>query len=67
MGYLARHGDASPHALRRAMFFASACGSFCVEDIGPKRLQALGKRDLSKRIEQFARLVDYGGELVFEP
>ena len=69
MGYLARvahdgkHGTVSPQALRRAMFFASALGSFCVEDIGPKRLLSLGKADLAKRIELFATLVDYGGEL----
>ena len=66
MGYLARHGDASPRALRRAMFFASALGSFCVEDIGPKRLLALTKADLARRIEAFAALVDYGGNLAFE-
>jgi sugar/nucleoside kinase (ribokinase family) len=65
LGYLARHGDASPHALRRAMFFASALGSFCVEDIGPKRLFAISRSDLARRIEQFQRLVDYGGDLVF--
>ena len=63
MGYLARAGNASPHALRRAMFFASALGSFCVEDIGPKRLLGLAKADLARRIELFAKLVDYGGEL----
>ena len=63
MGYLARVGNASPQALRRAMFFASALGSFCVEDIGPKRLLGLGKADLARRIELFAKLVDYGGEL----
>lgn len=65
LGYLARMGDASPRAMRRAMFFASALGSFCVEDIGPKRLLAMTKRDLSDRIDAFCKLVDYGGELVF--
>ena len=65
MGYIARHDDTGTHTLRRAMFFASALGSFCVEDIGPKRLRALTARDLAKRIEQFRSLVDYGGELSF--
>ncbi len=65
LGYLARHGDASPHAMRRAMFFASALGSFCVEDIGPRRLLSLDKAALSKRIDAFCKLVDYGGELSF--
>jgi sugar/nucleoside kinase (ribokinase family) len=65
MGYIARHDDTGTHTLRRAMFFASALGSFCVEDIGPRRLRALTARDLAKRIEQFRSLVDYGGELSF--
>jgi sugar/nucleoside kinase (ribokinase family) len=65
MGYIARHGDASPRAMRRAMFFASAFGSFCVEDIGPRRLLAMTKSDLSRRIDAFCKLVDYGGQLSF--
>jgi sugar/nucleoside kinase (ribokinase family) len=65
MGYIARHDDTGTHAIRRAMFFASALGSFCVEDIGARRLQAIKGRDLSKRIDQFRQLVDYGGELSF--
>jgi len=65
MGYLARNDDTGTHALRRAMFFASSLGSFCVEDIGPARLRSLGPRDLARRIDQFRGLVDYGGELSF--
>ena len=63
MGYLASRGDTSPAALRQAMFFASALGSFCVEGIGPERLLALGRADVAARIASFARLVDYGGDL----
>ena len=65
MGYLARHGVDSPHAIRRAMFFASALGSFCVEDIGSERLAAITKGDLAKRIDAFAQLVEHGGKLSF--
>ena len=65
MGYIARHDDTSTHGVRRAMFFASSLASFCVEDIGARRLQAIHAKDLSKRIEQFRSLVDYGGELSF--
>jgi sugar/nucleoside kinase (ribokinase family) len=65
MGYVARHGKDSPRALRRAMFFASALGSFCVEDIGPARLLGITGRDLARRIEQFAGLVDHGDKLSF--
>ena len=63
LGYLAAQGDASPGAMRRALFFAAACGSFCVEGIGPKRLLATSRSDLAARIGAFARLVDYGGNL----
>jgi sugar/nucleoside kinase (ribokinase family) len=68
MGFLARRGltDASPHTLRRAMFYASALGSFCVEDIGPKRLLTLTDGDLQKRIGEFLSLVDFGGDLALD-
>jgi sugar/nucleoside kinase (ribokinase family) len=68
MGYLARRGSSidAPHALRRAMFFASALGSFCVEDIGPKRLFSLTRIDLSSRIDAFRALVDFGGSLALD-
>jgi sugar/nucleoside kinase (ribokinase family) len=66
IGYLARHGDASDKTLRRAMYFASALGSFCVEDIGPKRLLSLKSSELGARIEAFRALVDFGGELRFD-
>jgi sugar/nucleoside kinase (ribokinase family) len=64
MGYLASRGDTSHHALRKAMFFAAALGSFCVEGIGPKRLLEIGPADLSARLGAFARLVDHGGDLI---
>jgi len=62
MGYMARRGtgDASPKALRRAMYVAAALGSFCVEDIGPARLLSLGKKDLAARMTEFHELVDFG-------
>jgi sugar/nucleoside kinase (ribokinase family) len=63
MGYLAATGSVSPHALRKAMFFAASLGSFCVEGIGPERLLQIGRADLGARLEAFARLVDHGGDL----
>jgi sugar/nucleoside kinase (ribokinase family) len=64
LGYLAARGEVSPGSLRRALFFAAAMGSFCVEAIGPARLLSLQRADLAGRIAAFARLVDYGGGLV---
>lgn len=65
LGYLSRHGELSPSALRRAMFFASAAASFCVEGIGPRRLLEAKRTELGHRIDGFARMVDYGGALAF--
>jgi sugar/nucleoside kinase (ribokinase family) len=63
MGYLASRGEVSPVVLRKALFFASALGSFCVEGIGPSRLLAVSRSDLAARIASFARLVEHGGDL----
>ncbi len=63
MGYLASRGEVSPMVIRKAMFFASALGSFCVEGIGPSRLLAVGRSDLAARMTSFARLVEHGGDL----
>lgn len=63
VGYLASQGDASPGALRRAMFFAASLASFCVEGIGPRRLLAAQRQDLRLRLDSFAHMVDYGGVL----
>lgn len=64
LGYLAARGEVSPGSLRKALFFAAAMGSFCVEGIGPSRLLAIGRPELASRIASFAKLVDYGGDLV---
>jgi sugar/nucleoside kinase (ribokinase family) len=63
LGYLAARQDASPATLRKAMFFAAALGSFCVEGIGPARLLEVGRPEVATRIASFARLVDHGGDL----
>ncbi|HEX3345230.1 MAG TPA: PfkB family carbohydrate kinase [Polyangiaceae bacterium] len=64
LGYLSARGDASSGSLRKALFFASAMGSFCVEGIGPSRLLAIGRPELAARIASFAKLVDHGGDLM---
>jgi sugar/nucleoside kinase (ribokinase family) len=67
MGYLASRGEVSPHVIRKAMFFAAALGSFCVEGIGPSRLLAVTRPDLAARMASFARLVEHGGDLTLPP
>ncbi len=63
MGSLASDGEVTPVGLRRAMYFASAMGSFCVEDIGSARLHRLTRSELEDRVEGFRRMVDFGGSL----
>jgi sugar/nucleoside kinase (ribokinase family) len=63
LGYLAERGEASPPVIRKAMFFAAALGSFCVEAVGPRRLLEISRSEVAARIASFARLVDFGGEL----
>jgi sugar/nucleoside kinase (ribokinase family) len=63
LGYLAARREVSPGALRKALLFAAAMGSFCVEGIGPSRLLSMARGDLATRIAAFARLVDHGGDL----
>ena len=61
VGYIARSGDLHHHTMRRAMYFGSALGSFCVEGIGPRRLLDVSAADLRKRMEAFMALVETGG------
>jgi len=68
MGFMARHHGlpASPHTMRRAMYYGAAMGSFGVEAVGTKRIQQLTIEDLNRRIEAFRDLVDFGGCLSIE-
>ncbi len=61
MGYITRVGSLDHPQMRRAMFFGSALGSFCVEGIGPRRLLDVTQGDLKKRMDQFMSLVETGG------
>jgi sugar/nucleoside kinase (ribokinase family) len=61
IGYIARVGDLDPRTMRRAMYFGSALGSFCVEGIGPRRLLEVSHGDLEARMKAFTALVETGG------
>lgn len=61
LGYLTRVGTLEHPAMRRAMYFGSALGSFCVEGIGPRRLLGVTRADLKKRMADFMTLVETGG------
>ncbi|MBN9165773.1 MAG: sugar kinase, partial [Myxococcales bacterium] len=50
IGYIARMGTVDHQTIRKAIYFGSALGSFCVEGIGPKRLLDVGAKNLDKRM-----------------
>lgn len=52
-GYVASRGAAglTPEVFRRAMFYASAMGSFAVERFGTERLQATTRAEIDARVE----------------
>lgn len=61
VGYLARDGEISPACMRRAMFVATACGSLCVERVGPAELFETNLEKLGRRLESLMSLVNFGG------
>jgi sugar/nucleoside kinase (ribokinase family) len=61
MGYLARSGDVSPPAIKRAMIAGSVMASFCVEDFSLDRLRRLEMREVVDRFRAFAELTHYEG------
>ncbi|MDB4942099.1 MAG: Ribokinase [Labilithrix sp.] len=63
LGYITRVGTLEHPMMRRAMYFGSALGSFCVEGIGARRLMTVTQDDLKKRMQQFMALVETGGSV----
>lgn len=53
LGYIAREGNASPEALRRALVYGGVIGSFTVEDFGVRRLLALRADEIAQRYQEF--------------
>lgn len=67
MGYLAHvdstGGSIDRAAFRRAIVAGSALASFCVEDVGPKRLLTMSGQDLRGRLGAFKQLIHVEHEL----
>jgi sugar/nucleoside kinase (ribokinase family) len=60
LGYLAAAGADGERNLRRALMAASTVASFCVEDVGTRRLATLTTDEVAARLDQLATLM--GGE-----
>jgi sugar/nucleoside kinase (ribokinase family) len=63
MGYMARTGRTDEEAMRRAVVYGSALGSFAVERFSIDRLLEIERVDIARRLEDFRRLVAFEEEL----
>jgi sugar/nucleoside kinase (ribokinase family) len=58
-GYLAQCDTIDEKALRQAMIFGSVMGSFCVEDIGTRRMERLTRAEIDERFRALKRLTEF--------
>jgi len=63
MGYLARTGEISGEALRRAVVHGTVVASFTVEDFSIDRLRTLALEEIEQRYEAFRRMTCFGPSL----
>ena len=59
LGYLASQESLTDDALRQAIIFGSALGSFCVEDFGTRRLESISRGDVDDRYREFKKLTRF--------
>jgi sugar/nucleoside kinase (ribokinase family) len=60
LGTLAQADDTGRAALHHALHNAATVASFCVEDVGTRRLRSLQPADIKRRKEELRRLVQPG-------
>jgi len=60
VGYLASQPTLGPLAFRRAMIYATATASFCVEAVGTTRIAAITRSDVEGRVNAIRALYDFG-------
>ncbi len=59
MGYLATHQEPTDKEVRQAIIFGSVLGSFCVEELGTRRLERLSRGEVHERYQAFKDLTDF--------
>ena len=59
LAYLAREGDTSADAVRRAVVYGTVVASFCVEGVSTQRLVDVTARDIEGRFAWMGRLVAF--------
>ncbi len=60
IGYLASQEIISPLALRRAMIYATATASFCVEAVGTAKVAKVSREEIEARVRAIRALYDFG-------
>ena len=59
MGYLATHQEPTDKEVCQAIIFGSVLGSFCVEELGTRRLERLSRGEVDERYQAFKDLTDF--------
>jgi sugar/nucleoside kinase (ribokinase family) len=59
LGYLASSGALTNESFRQAIIFGSVLGSFCCEDFGTRRLEALERDQVVDRYGDFKKLTHF--------
>jgi sugar/nucleoside kinase (ribokinase family) len=59
LGYVAREGSVDGSTLRRGLMMAATVASFCVEDVGTRRLERLTRGDVAERLEALRVLTHF--------
>ncbi len=59
LGHIANRGSTSDEVLRQAIVFGNVMGSFCVEDLGTRRLQGMSREQIMDRYREFKRLTHF--------
>lgn len=60
VGFLAGSSELSPITLRRAMLYATATASFCVEAVGTAKIATITQKDVNERVALIRALYDFG-------
>lgn len=58
MGYLAAQGATDPGSIRRAIAYGSVVASLELEDFSLRRLMAISREDIDRRLEEFIEMVN---------
>jgi sugar/nucleoside kinase (ribokinase family) len=59
LGALSADGELDAQSFRRALMLGGAVASFCVEDVGPKRLFSLTRDEIAARLDTLRSLVHF--------